>query len=102
MGQNAREFFESLASHSGSHKADGMNASYVFEIDGSGTWTVKVTDGEIHVSEGDDGGDVKISASQSTFEKIVAGKQNPLTAYMLGRLKVHGDMNAAMQLQKLF
>ena len=102
MGRSAREFFESLSSHTGSEKTRGMNASYVFQIDGTGTWTVKVVDGDIQVSEGDGGGDVTISASQSTFEKIIDGKQNPLTAYMLGRLRVHGDMSAAMQLQKIF
>ena len=36
------------------------------------------------------------------FEKIVAGEQNPTTAYMTGKLKIKGDMGAAMKLQKLF
>ncbi len=35
-------------------------------------------------------------------QKIVAGEQNPTTAYMTGKLKIKGDMGAAMKLQKLF
>ena len=30
------------------------------------------------------------------------GEQNPTTAYMTGKLKIKGDMGAAMKLQKLF
>ena len=49
-----------------------------------------------------DGADCTISASQEIFEKIVAGEQNPTSAYMTGKLKLKGDMGAAMKLQKLF
>ena len=34
--------------------------------------------------------------------KIRKGEQNPTTAYMTGKLKIKGDMGAAMKLQKLF
>jgi putative sterol carrier protein len=36
------------------------------------------------------------------FERVVRGEQNPTTAYMSGKLKIKGDMGAAMKLQKLF
>ena len=42
------------------------------------------------------------AASEESFEKIVAGEQNPTTAYMTGKLKIKGDMGAAMKLQKMF
>jgi putative sterol carrier protein len=44
----------------------------------------------------------RAAANAETFEKIVAGEQNPTTAYMTGKLKIKGDMGAAMKLQKLF
>ena len=31
---------------------------------------------------------------------VVRGEQNPTTAYMTGKLKIKGDMGAAMKLQK--
>ena len=48
------------------------------------------------------GPDATISASEETFEKIRNGEQNPTSAYMTGKLKIKGDMGAAMKLQKLF
>jgi putative sterol carrier protein len=96
------EFFEQLPSRVDPGKTAGLNNSYVFAIDGAGTWTVKVADGGVTVDEGDTGGDCTISASAETFEKVVNGEQNPTAAYMSGKLKIKGDMGAAMKLQKLF
>ena len=64
--------------------------------------TVAVNDEAATVTEGDQGGDCTIEASSETFSKIVAGEQNATTAYMTGKLKIKGDMGAAMKLQKLF
>jgi putative sterol carrier protein len=63
---------------------------------------VRVANGAVTVDEGDTGGDCTISASAEVFERIVSGEQNPTAAYMSGKLKVKGDMGAAMKLQKLF
>jgi len=96
------DFFDQLPSRVGEGKTAGMNNSYVFDIEGAGTWTVKVTDAGVTVDEGDTGGDCTISTSEETFEKVVNGEQNPTAAYMSGKLKFKGDMGAAMKLQKLF
>jgi putative sterol carrier protein len=98
----AREFFDSLPSRADASKLAGMNNSYLFDIEGEGQWLVNVADGAVAVSEGGGDADTTISASGETFEKIVAGEQNPTTAYMTGKLKIKGDMGAAMKLQKLF
>lgn len=98
----AAEFFEKLPSRVVPEKTAGMNNSFVFAIEGAGTWTVKVADGAVTVDEGDTGGDCTISTSAEVFERVLAGEQNPTAAYMTGKLKVKGDMGAAMKLQKLF
>jgi putative sterol carrier protein len=97
-----REFFETLESRVDASKTAGMNNSYVFEIEGAGTWQVDVADGTIKVTEGGTEGDVTIRATEETFKAIANGEQNPTTAYMTGKLKIDGDMGAAMKLQKLF
>jgi putative sterol carrier protein len=103
MADTVQEFFEALPSRADTSQTAGMNNSYGFDIEGAGQWTVKVTDGNVSVVEGmEDGADVTISASQEVFEKIVSGEQNPTSAYMTGKLKLKGDMGAAMKLQKLF
>jgi len=99
---SAREFFEGLEARIDPSKTAGMTSSYVFEIDGAGTWHVDVDDGKVSVKEGDGDADATIAASKDTFEQIASGDLNATTAYMTGKLKVRGDMGAAMKLQKLF
>lgn len=98
----SREFFEGLEGRVDQSKTAGMTNSYVFEIDGAGTWKVDVDDGNVKVSEGGGDADATISASEDTFEQIASGDLNATTAYMTGKLKIKGDMGAAMKLQKLF
>lgn len=58
-------------------------------IDGSGA----------HIS--DDDADVTLTASAETFRNILAGEQNATAAFMMGKLKVDGDMGMAMKLAGL-
>jgi putative sterol carrier protein len=102
MPGTVQEFFETLPSEADTSKTEGMNNSYAFDIEGAGQWTVKVENGSVDVVDGAGEADVTISASQEIFEKIIAGEQNPTSAYMTGKLKLKGDMGAAMKLQKLF
>jgi putative sterol carrier protein len=102
MADAVKDFFANLESQADATKTAGMSNSYVFDIDGAGQWKVDVDDGKVTVTEGAGDADVTISTSQETFEKIVAGEVNPTSAYMTGKLKIKGDMGAAMKLQKLF
>jgi putative sterol carrier protein len=99
---STREFFETLEGRVDASKTAGMNNSYLFDIEGAGKWKVDVNDGKVSVSEGGEDADAIISTNEETFEKIASGEQNPTSAYMTGKLKVKGDMGAAMKLQKLF
>ena len=99
---STKEFFQTLESRADPSKTAGVNNSYLFEIEGEGQWKVDVRDGNISVSEGTGEADVTISTTGENFDKIVAGEMNPTTAYMSGKLKIKGDMGAAMKLQKLF
>jgi putative sterol carrier protein len=99
---SVQEFFEGLPARVSPERIAGVNNTYVFEIEGAGTWTVTLADGTLTVAEGAGEGDCTISATEENFQKIVAGEQNPTTAYMTGKLKIKGDMGAAMKLQKLF
>jgi putative sterol carrier protein len=99
---SVQEFFDGLAGRVSADRIAGLNNTYVFDIDGAGAWTVAIADGSLTVTEGAGDGDCTISSSEEVFEKIVAGEQNATTAYMTGKLKIKGDMGAAMKLQKLF
>ena len=47
---------------------------------------------------GDDEAEVTLTADADTFREILEGDLNPTTAFMSGRLKIDGDMGAAMRL----
>jgi len=103
VAENARQFFETLEARAGdSSKAAGLNATYLFDIDGAGKWIVRVENGQVIVQEGQGDADTTISASEETFMRIVDGEQNATSAFMMGKLKVSGDLSNAMKLQKLF
>jgi putative sterol carrier protein len=97
-----QEFFEGLPGRVTPERIEGMNNTYAFDIEGAGAWTVAIADGTVTVTEGLGEADCTFSTSEENFEKIVAGEQNPTTAYMTGKLKIKGDMGAAMKLQKIF
>ena len=71
----AREFFEGLESRIDPSKTAGMTNSYVFEIDGAGTWKVDVQDGSVSVAEGGGEADATISASRRP-----SGRSPPATS----------------------
>ncbi len=99
---NTREFFASLEAKSDPTKLEGVESSYLFDVAGEGRWLVDVRGGKLTVTESPKApGDVTFSMSGETFEKLRTRKQNPLTAYATGKLKVTGDIAAAMALQKI-
>jgi putative sterol carrier protein len=104
MTETTREFFEGLSARADASKLAGMKNSYLFDIDGAGMWFVTIDGGVVSVREGDGeaGADCTISASEENFQRILSGEQNATSAYMTGKLKIKGDMGAAMKLQKLF
>ena len=102
MAESVKEFFDELAAKADPEKTAGMNNSYLFDIDGAGQWVVTVADGTVSVTEGSGEADTTIETSEETMMAVVRGEQNPTTAYMTGKLKIKGDMGAAMKLQKLF
>jgi putative sterol carrier protein len=102
VADGTREFFETLESRVDESKTAGLTATYLFDVDGAGRWTVDVNEGKLSVTEGGDEADCTISVSEENFEQLISRDLNPTTAYMTGKLKVKGDMGAAMKLQKLF
>ena len=100
VADSTREFFEGLEGRIDPSKTAGMTNSYVFEIDGSGTWKVDVNDGSVTVTEGAGEADATIAAAEETFNSCLRHLTNDRLHYR--KLKVRGDMGAAMKLSRLF
>jgi len=79
-----------------------VRAVYVFAIEGGEAWTVRVEEDQVTVNSGVDTGAVcTVSASEETFTRLLDRKLGVMSAYLSGKLKVSGDLGAAMQLGKL-
>ncbi len=102
MPESVREFFEGLPSRVDPAKTAGMTTSYRFDVDGAGTWTVRVDDGKVTVNEAAEEAECTVRVTEDNFMKLLSRELNPTTAYMTGKVKIQGDMGTAMKLQKLF
>ncbi len=102
MAESVQEFFDGIAGGVDAAETAGMTNSYLFDIEGAGQWVVAVEDGAVAVTQGAGEADTTIITSEENFLAIARGDLNPTTAYMTGKLKIRGDMGAAMKLQKLF
>ena len=54
------------------------------------------------VSNEDEKADCTVKVSLSNFEKLISGEMNAMGAFMMGKIKVDGDMSVAMKLSSLF
>jgi putative sterol carrier protein len=98
--ESAEQFFSQLGSNSDA-RATNLTASYRFDIEGAGSWRVDVDDSVVTVSTSQDPADCVIATDEGTFLGVVNGKQNPMGAFMTGRIRVEGDMGLALGLRDL-
>jgi len=99
------DFFAALPARAAAQaeKTRGLHDTYLFAVTGVGSWTVEVNDGTVAVSEGDTGhATCTITTDEQTFLGIANKTQNPATAVMFGKVKIGGDMGAAMRLKSVF
>lgn len=78
-----------------SDKLDGgFDGTAKFVIEGEGA--IMLDEAGVHA--GDEPADVTLTSDADTFRAILEGDLNPTSAFMSGRLKIDGDMGAAMRL----
>jgi putative sterol carrier protein len=81
------------------------NAIFQFDVKGDdgGMFYMDLKNGEGAVGKGDSPvkSDVTIAVSKADFLKLFSGKMSPTSAYMMGKLKIKGDITKAMVLDKL-
>ncbi|PSM18890.1 MULTISPECIES: SCP2 sterol-binding domain-containing protein [Nitratireductor] len=89
---------DSIAAKIGERLADsGFDKSVKFDLGEAGAIMIDGTS----VSTGGGEADCTISMSKDDFESLVAGELNPTAAFMQGKMKVDGDMSAAMALSQV-
>jgi len=99
--ESPQAFFAALAANADASRASDLDASYRFEIEGAGTWRVDVRNGRVTVDQSDAAADCVVETDEETFLEVVRQEQNPMGAYMAGRIRVAGDMGLALRLRDL-
>lgn len=70
--------------------------------DGEGIFYVKVKDGQLNVEPYDYyDRDAIFIGTAKVFTKLAQGKLNPVLAYSTGQVKVEGNLDKALELQKI-
>lgn len=100
MPDTVEEFFEDAAAKIDKTSLRGRR-SYLFEVESVGSWLVKVDDGSLTIDAGDGNGtecDCVFTTSEAMFIRIARKQQNPILAYVTGKLKIRGNIAAASTL----
>lgn len=76
----------------------GLARKIKIDLGGDGTLVIDGTATPPSISKGDGPADVTLSVSAADLQQMLDGDLNPQMAFMMGKLKVDGDMALAMQL----
>lgn len=79
----------------------GFNHTAKFDFDDDGILFVDATQTPVVTSSEDADAEVTLRTTLETFEKILAGQQDPNIAFMMGKLKVSGSMGLALKLNSM-
>jgi len=99
------EIFEMMPSRFNAQAAQGVNATYQFELtgDNGGTYNVAIANGACTVAQGPAASpNITITMAAQDYIDMINGKLNPQMAFMGGKLKIKGDMSLALKMQQIF
>ncbi len=97
------EYFDTIQERFRPEEAKGVNATFVYELDGAGggTWTVRVTDGKVTVEPGGvPEPTVTYKISADNYVKLANGELNGAKAFLTRKLKVSGSIPMAQKMNK--
>jgi putative sterol carrier protein len=78
-------------------EGSGFRGSVKFDVRDEGV--IRVEDEQVET--GDGAADCTISAAMDTFAELFQGDLDPTSAFMTGKIRIDGDMGAAMRLAQV-
>ena len=102
MAENVQEFFTALATRRYEPLLHSVSGIVQWNIEGEGHWNVVITKGAITINRDAIVPDSLIACSKDTFLSLMKGVQNPLTAFLQGKLAIEGNIGLAQVFQRIF
>lgn len=99
------ELFEGLPARFDTAAASGLTKTIQWKITGAeqGVWAFEIVDGVGRLIPGGvEEPDTTLTTSDEVWIAVAEGKKDPMKAFMMGKLKVEGDMTFALQTIELF
>jgi putative sterol carrier protein len=105
MADATTEFFDGLSKRGSEPLLGKTKATVRFDIADDGRtdhWLLGISDGALDVSHGDGDADCVISSDKAAFDKVAAGRTNPMAALLRGAITIEGDARLMVRVQRLF
>jgi putative sterol carrier protein len=102
---SVQEVFDKLPQAFVPEEARGFRAVVQFDLTGpgGGEWNATINDGQLSVSPGRAANPtLTLGATAADYLAIINGDLKAMSAFMTGRVKVKGDLNTALKMQKMF
>lgn len=102
---NVSEIMKSIPNHFNAEKAKGVSGvvQCIFSGDQASDWVIRIGDQICEVEEGRvDNPDLTIKADATDGANVLTGQLDAMQAYMLGKIKVFGDLSLGMKLTTFF
>lgn len=86
-------------------KASDLNATIQLDLTGEngGKWWLKIADSTCEITEGQaEHPTMTLTSTADDLYAVLAGDANAISAFMMGKIKVAGDMSLALKMQTMF
>jgi len=103
-GVKVEEIFDTMEERFRPEGAEGVDASFGYDISGKGKWKLTVKDGKMSLAKTDDLGDCVCTTitDPDTFVGVNIGKVDGTSAFTSGKFKVDGDLGMLGKTAKMF
>ncbi len=101
---NVADIFEKMPTQFNADAVGDMDATMQFDCTGDdgGIWHAVIKDQTLTVNEGTiDNPTMTLTVASDDMIKMVNGEANAMSLFMMGKLKVAGDMQLALKLQQI-
>ncbi len=102
---NVSELMDKIPSYFNAEAARGVNAQIQFSLTGNqaGEWTMRIKDQSCSVEKGEVvDPHLTLKADAVLAAQILMGEVDGMRAYLMGKLKLVGDLSLAMKIAKYF